>query len=113
MNNKRLSTFKGSSGSLHFEEIPQSLIEEVLNMEDIYIKNSEGLRVKVSDRSLVNGQLFCILAEGKEKLVFKNTEACANYFGVTSATINNRLTKGLLIKRSKDNLEFLLYRKGL
>lgn len=66
MNNKRLSTFKCTSGSLHFEKIPRSLIEEVLNMKDIYIKNSEGLRVKASDRSLVNGQLFCILAEGRK-----------------------------------------------
>ena len=82
-------------------------------MEDIYIKNSEGLRVKTSDRSLVSGQLYCILAEGEDKLVFKNSEACAKYFGVTSATINNRITKRMPIKGGRNNLEFLLYRKAL
>ena len=113
MNDKRLSTFKGYEGELHLEEIPQSLIDEVLNMEDIYIRNSEGLRVKTSDHSLVSGQLYCILAEGEDKIVFKNSEACAKYFGVTSATINNRITKRMPIKGGKNNLEFLLYRKAL
>ena len=82
-------------------------------MEDIYINNSEGLRVKSSDRLLVSGQLYCILAEGGDKLVFKNSEACAKYFGVTSATINNRINKRMPIKGGRNNLEFLLYRKAL
>lgn len=113
MNDKRLSTFKGNEGTLRLEEIPESLIDEVLNMEAVYVKNSEGLRVKASDRSLVSGQLYCILAEGEDKLVFKNSEACAEYFGVTSATINNRITKRMPIKGGRKNLEFLLYRKAL
>ena len=38
--------------------------DKVLNMEDIYIRDSQGLRIIAANRSLVKGQLFYILAEG-------------------------------------------------
>jgi hypothetical protein len=31
-------------------------------MEDVYIKNEEGLRVKASDYSIVNKQLFLFIS---------------------------------------------------
>ena len=57
MNNYRLST----SGEK--VEIPQSLLEEVLNMKDIYIKDKDGLRINASTLALVPNQLFYILAD--------------------------------------------------
>ena len=55
MNNYRLSTNKSP---YRLEKIPQSLIDTVLYMEDIYIIDKDGLRIKASDRSLVSSQLF-------------------------------------------------------
>jgi len=111
MNNNRLSTFKHQQGKV---EIAQSLIDEVLNMEDIYIKDQDGLRIKASDRTLVSRQLFYILAEGSngENLMFKNSEACADYFGVTSVTINNKMAKRLPISDT-NNIEFTISRKPI
>jgi hypothetical protein len=111
MNNNRLSTFKHQQGKV---EIAQSLIDEVLNMEDIYIKDQDGLRIKASDRTLVSRQLFYILAEGSngENLMFKNSEACADYFGVTSGTINNKMAKRLPISDT-NNIEFTISRKPI
>lgn len=95
MNNYRLSTF------VHEDkvEIPQSLIQAVLKMKDVYIRGEDGLRVKSSNGALVNGQVFYLLAEGSNggNLIFKNSEPCANYFGVTAPTINNRISKKLPI----------------
>ena len=73
MNAKRLSTFNQTE----FDLINEKLINQVLNMEDIYIKNEEGLRIKAKDFTLVNRQLFYLLAEGSngENLVFSSSEA--------------------------------------
>ena len=111
MNNSRLSTFKGKD---KIEEIPQKLIDEVISMKDVYVKRSDGLRVKASDGTLFSGQLFYILASGSngENLVFKNSELCVNYFGVTSATINNRIVKELPIVNDR-KIEFMLFRKPI
>lgn len=75
MNNKHLSTYK----QIDKLEINQKLIDEVLNMEDVYIKNEEGLKIKASNHTFVSGQFFYLLAEGSngEKLVFLNSKACA------------------------------------
>ena len=110
MNNYRLSTFKG----LNNQPVLPSLIKEVLIMEDIYVKNHEGLRINVTTRTLVKGQLFYILAEGSngEILIFKDTTTCGDYFGLNYQTINVKLNKGVSIKNS-NNIEFKLYRKSL
>ena len=113
MNNYRLSTFKG----LNNQPVLPSLIKEVLMMEDIYVKNHEGLRINVTTRTLVKGQLFYILAEGSngEILIFKDTTTCGDYFGLNYQTINVKLNKGggyAPIKNS-NNIEFKLYRKSL
>lgn len=81
MNNYRLSTYKPQEGKV---EITQSLIDTVLNMEDIYIIGEDGLLlprvtsnfrgegIKAIDGTLVSRQLFYILASGSngEKLIF-------------------------------------------
>jgi len=111
MNLNRLTTFQGGKA----EEIPQSLIDEVLEMEDIYIKGADGLRVHASNPTkLVSGQLFYILAEGLngESITFKSSEACAEYFGVTSATVNSRIAKKLPINYT-NNITFILSRISL
>ena len=64
MNNYRISTFKQGATNLNKDNIDQSLWDKVLNMEDIYIRDSQGLRIIAANRSLVKGQLFYILAEG-------------------------------------------------
>ena len=107
MNSKRLSTFKQKDKV----EINQNLMNEVLNMEDVYIKNEEGLRIKASDRTLISRQL---LAEGLngENLIFLNSEACADYFGVSTQTINTRITNKLIIT-NKNNKNYILKRKSI
>jgi hypothetical protein len=111
MNLNRLTTFQGGKA----EEIPQSLIDEVLNMEDIYIKGADGLRVHASNPTkLVSGQLFYILAEGLngESITFKSSETCTDNFGVTSATVNSRIAKKLPINYT-NNITFILSRISL
>lgn len=52
-------------------------------MEDVYIKEEDGLRVHASNPAkLVSEQLFYILVEGSngEVLSFKSSEACGDYF---------------------------------
>lgn len=110
MNNYRLSTFKG----LNNQPVLPSLIKEVLRMEDIYVKNHEGLRINFTTRTLVKGQLIYILAEGSSGkiLIFKDSKTCGDYFGLNYQTINVKLNKGVSIKDS-NNIEFKLYRKLL
>ena len=110
MNNYRLSTFKG----LNNETVLPSLINKVLRMDDIYVKNHEGLRIDFITRSLVNAQLFYILAEGSngDIIIFKNSKTCGDYFGLNYQTINVKLNKGISIIDS-NNIEFKLYRKIL
>jgi len=115
MNNYRLSTFKDLKNKMGFRsaKIPQSLIYEVLNMENIYIKDQDGLRINASTLSLVKSQLFYILAEGSngKKLIFKDSKTCAEYFGITSQALNIRLAKKLLLV--SNNVKFKLSRKSL
>ena len=97
-------------------------------MEDIYIRDGQGLRIIASNRTLCakrKKQLFYILAEGpKENIrgsatlsrhttpeVFKDSKACAEYFGVTSQTINDRLAKGSPILNTSTRIEFRLSRR--
>ena len=85
-------------------------------MEDIYIRDSQGLRIIAANRSLVKGQLFYILAEGPnedegQNIFFQDSKACAEYFGVTSQTINNRLAKELPILDPSSRMEFRLSRR--
>lgn len=110
MNNYRLSTFKG----LNNESISPSLINEVLIMDDIYVKNHEGLRVHASSRSLVKAQLFYILAEGSngDVKIFKNSKTCGDYFGLNYQRINAKLNKGVSLIDS-NNIKFKLYRRPL
>lgn len=70
MNNHRLH--KGD------QKVSDSLLNEVLSMKDIYVKNHEGLRVYSSTSSLVLSQLFYIKALGSDNeiLIFKNTRLC-------------------------------------
>ena len=110
MNNYRLSSFKGSNN----QPILPSLINEVLRMEDIYIKNHEGLRINFTNRTLVKGQLFYILAKDSSDniLIFKDSKTSGDKFGLNYQTINVKLNKGVSIKDS-NNIEFKLYRKPL
>lgn len=108
MNAYRLTTFQGGKA----EEVPQSLIDEVLKMGDVYVKGADGLRVHATNPiKLVSGQLFYILAEGLngENVTFKSSEACADYFGVTSATVNSRIAKNLPITNTNE-IKFILSR---
>jgi len=81
MNNSLLSTNKSLNDKFK-DEITQSLINEVLNMENVYVENSEGLRIDSNTSSLVKSQIFYILAEAynSEVIIFKNTKSCAEYF---------------------------------
>ena len=113
MNNYRLSTFKQGATKLK-DNIDKSLWDKVLNMEDIYIRDSRGLRIIAANRSLVKGQLFYLLAEGpheEQNLFFQDSKACAEYFGVTSQTINDRLAKELPILDPSTRIEFRLSRR--
>lgn len=93
MNNYRLYTFNHlNNESL---DITPDLINKILNSENTYIVDQNGLRVNTSNHTLVKGQLFYILAEcsnGKIE-IFKDTSTCADYFNTTSKTINDRLIK--------------------
>ena len=113
MNNYRLSTFKRGTIELNKDTgVYKNLLDKVLNMEDIYIRDGQGLRIIASNRTLVKNQLFYILVEGpKENLFFKDSKACAEYFGVTSQTINDRLAKGLPILNTSTRIEFRLSRR--
>lgn len=74
MNNYRLST---NVNKVEEIDIPESLIKEVLEMDDIYIKGKDGLRIKAkaaSTKTLVNNQLFYILASGPNNIVFKGSK---------------------------------------
>jgi hypothetical protein len=111
MNLHRLTTFQGGGA----EELPQSLIDEVLDMEDVYIKTEDGLRVHATNTTkLVSGQFFYIVASNLngERITFKSSETCADYFGVTSATVNSRIAKRLSIA-SQNNINYTLSRMAL
>lgn len=83
-------------------------------MEDIYIKGKDGLRVKAaSTNTLVNNQFFYILASGPNTMVFKGSKECADYFGVSVFTIDDRLAKGKPVIHNANNIEFVLSRKPL
>lgn len=117
MNNYRLSTNNLLKDNLAID-ISQSLIEEVLNLENVYIKNYEGLRINASTLALVKAQLFYIEVESPEGeiIIFKDTKSCAEYFGITSQTLNvamfNKAT--LARKGSLDTkLKYKLTRKPL
>ncbi len=58
MNNYRLSTFK----SWNKESILPSLIDEVLGMDDIYVKNQDMLRINSSTRTLVKATAFLYIS---------------------------------------------------
>jgi len=57
MNSYRMFTNYINGLSDNFE-IPQSLINEVLKMPDVYYINKQGLRINASTLALVPGQLF-------------------------------------------------------
>jgi hypothetical protein len=85
-------------------------------MEDIYIRDSRGLRIIAANHSLVKGQLFYLLAEGpnedeEQNIFFQDSKACAEYFGVTPQTINDRLAKELPILDPSTRIEFRLSRR--
>jgi len=109
MNNNRLTTNVDNKNI----EIPENLIKEVLNLEDIHIKDKDGLRIKALSNTLINNQLFYILASGHKTIVFKGSKECADYFGVSVFTINNRLAKDKPLITDANNLEFVLSRKPL
>ena len=111
MNRYRLSTYKHQESKV---KIAQSLMDLVLNMDDVYIKGEDGLRIKASDGTLVSRQLFYILASGSngEKLIFKSSDECADYFKVTSQTINVKIAKRQPVLDA-NNTEFLLSRKPI
>lgn len=111
MNNYRLST---NGDKIEKIDIPESLIKEVLEMKDIYIKGKDGLRVKAaSTKALVNNQLFYLLASAPNTIVFKGSKECADYFGVSVFTINDRLAKDKPVIHNAKNIEFVLSRKPL
>lgn len=106
MNLHRLTTFQGGRA----EELPRSLIDEVLDMEDVYIKGADGLRVHATNTTkLVSGQSFYIAADklNGERIIFKSSETCADYFGVTSVTVNSRISKRLPISY-QNNIDYTL-----
>jgi hypothetical protein len=110
MNNSRLSTFISELN--RGTDIYKSLFNKVLRMDNIYIRDTHGLRITASNRTLVRGQLFYILAEGaKKNIIFEDSKACGEYFGVTSQTINDRLLKGSPILEPSTSIEFILIRK--
>jgi hypothetical protein len=65
-------------------------------MEQIYVKNKDGLRINASTLALVPGQVFYILATapGVETKIFDSSTGCATFFGTTKQTINARLSSG-------------------
>ena len=85
-------------------------------MEDIYIKGKDGLRIKAKagiKNTLVNNQLFYILASGSNTIVFKGSKECADYFEVSVFTINDRLAKDKPLITDANNIEYVLSRKPL
>ena len=112
MNNSHLFTFKHLDNET--KEISPSLINEVLDMEDIYVTDKDGLRINSLTGSLVKWQLFYILAEGfnGEIIIFKDTQSCADYFKVAPQTINVKLNKRVTVFDSK-KVGFKLSRKPL
>ena len=106
MNLHRLTMFQGGRA----EELSRSLIDEVLDMEDVYIKGEDGIRVHATNTTkLVSGQSFYIAAYklNGERMIFKSSETCADYFGVTSVTVNSRISKRLPIS-DKNNINYTL-----
>jgi len=67
------------------------------------------LRDPYALQKTVSGQLFYILGIGSkgETRFFANSKVCADYFLVTSVTINNRIVKKLSII-SPENISFKL-----
>ena len=118
MNNYRLSTNKLLNDNSTVG-ITQNLIEEVLNMENVYIKNSDGLRINASTFSLVKAQLFYIEVESTdgEVIIFKDSKSCAEYFSISSQTLNIAIFKKAPITRKGllDNkiIKYKLTRKPL
>jgi hypothetical protein len=112
MNNYRLSTFKQLDKESM--EISPSLMKEVIDMSDIYVKDSDGLRKNSLTGSLVKWQLFYILAEGSngEIIIFIDSNVCADYFKVTPSTINIKLNKRATVFNS-NKIEFKLSRKPI
>lgn len=114
MNNYRLSSKVHNNKKVG---IPQILIKDVLEMEDIYIKGKDGLRYisQTSHKTLVNKQLFYIIALNGETntIIFKGSKECADYFGVSVFTINERLNNNKPLIKKDDNIEFILSRKPL
>ncbi len=109
MNNNRLTTNVDNKNI----EIPENLIKEVLNLEDIHNKDKDRLRIKALSNTLISNQLFYILASGHKTIVFKVSKEFADYFGVSVFTINNRLAKDKPLITDANNLEFVLSRKPL
>ena len=81
-------------------------------MKDIYIKDKDGLRINASTLALVPNQLFYILAENGEIIVFKDSRSCADYFKVESQTINVKLSKRVTVFNS-NKVEFKLFRRPI
>lgn len=110
MNNYRLST---NTSLFRNTDISKGLIDEVLKMEDIYIEDKDGLRIKAFNLVQVKNQLFYILAlsSNNETFIFKGSNECGDYFGVTSQTVNTRLTSGSPLV--KDNIEYKLSRRPI
>lgn len=135
MNNYRLSSFKHiessdtfvSPGGEEIRGISSNLVNEVINMKDIYVINQDGLRINsLTGGSLVKRQLFYILAEEvvpasraclssqvSEKFrIFKDSQSCADYFKIAPQTINAKLNKGVTVFDS-NKVEFKLSRRPL
>lgn len=112
MNNYRLSTYTRQDSGEDVK-ISKTLMDKVLNMEDIYIKDQDGLRIKASNGVLVKNQLFYILATSSsgENILFKGSKECADFFGITSQTINVRLAakESVLL----NNIEYKLSRRPI
>jgi len=61
---------------------------------------------------MVKGQLFYILAQGpKNNILFKDSKDCADYFDVTSQTINDRLARGMAILEPTTRTAYMLSRR--
>lgn len=114
MNNYRLSTFRDKNNNpVTLPPLSPVLIDQVLNLQDTYIigQNSGGLRINASKGILVKNQLFYVFAEGTngEKLVFKSTQTCREFFALSRYTVLDRLATNS--KFSFNNIEYKLSRK--
>ena len=114
MNSYRMFTNNVKGLSDNFE-IPQSLINEVLKMPDVYYINKQELRINASTLALVPGQLFYVQAEGSNGgvKVFSSTTECAELFNTSRSNINLLLASGKPIFCKSDNSEYVLYRKAI